>query len=474
MRPHAPVSVVFFRCRAPVAAAKMRAAGRPASAGAFEGTWERGLSGFSSIARGGLRGISSAFSPASRTLAALLVISYAAAALALPYAIVAPSGTDDTNWAQRALAPWWFPQPRGVAAGWEKERELHFHDQKWTSAYWRDYFYAIDHPSVTRIVYRAALHAAGIRELVNKPWDGTISNDRNEDLGHILPYRVRTLMRSVNLVFFLATLYLIFFAGKRALGSGGLAFLAALPIAVEPVMSKTQLSIVTYIGDDAILLFMVVLFWFAWLWAKDRGTAGAVVLGAAGGLATATQVNGCLPLLAAVVYYAIYARAWRRVALPTVMMGTAAAVFLALNPVYLGGAAWMARALRDTMSLRTYIRGQQPCGPGDFTRVETILAAVPHIYFYLAVAAVAFAARRTSWFGVTAFWSASVFFGNLALIHKAVPRYAAPIRVALLVLFMTAGLTALGDAWRARPARGPATSAACREGDGGTVREGAE
>jgi uncharacterized membrane protein YwaF len=92
---------------------------------------------------------------------------------------------------------------------------------------------------------------------------------------------------------------------------------------------------------------------------------------------------------------------------------------------------------------------------GTYSRLETVMGALPHLVFIVPIAAAVLAARRRHWFAVTFYWSMSVILCNLALIYMPQPRYAAPVRAALLLLVMASGLSQAARIWRARSAAAP-------------------
>jgi len=382
------------------------------------------------------------FSPLSRTLISLAVILFAAGMAAVPYAITAPSGADDVNWAKRSLAPWWFGSPR-------------LSNQAWTPDYFKAYYQCIDHPSVARIVYRKALGIMGVRSLPMEEWDYAADALENVAKGRVLPYEVRIGLRMVNFAFFAAALCMAFFGLKKILGNRLLAVLGALALALEPSATRTLNGVVPYIGADAIFYFWVMATWLTWLEARREGLAGAALVGLVAGVATSTKINGAFLVVGAAAYFAAYSTGLRRVWYALAAGLCAVGAFLALNPIYFGGGwAWGAQVFRDTIAARFYVRETQVATEwGKYTRVEVILATLPHVYFLVPAAGIMALSRRERWFGATAFWSGSIIAGNLALMYMFMPRHAAPVRAAFLTAFAAGGLTVVGDVWRSARSR---------------------
>jgi hypothetical protein len=370
------------------------------------------------------------FSPASKTLIALAFVVFAVLFAALPRVVTAEISHDDLNWVDRSLVPWWFPESRIMDKA------------QWSADYMQKYNYAINHPTVGRIVNRIALHALGMYDRPTHRWNYSLTRPENIKLGNVLPFRITIGLRMVNLAFFLATAVIIYFGLAYILRNRFLAVLGVLPIAFEPVMTADFRCVVPYIGADAVFVFLTVLVWTAWLALGKRGMWGALVLGILAGLAVSTKVNAAFLVAGLMLYYAFTARGGRRLVQPLVLLAASIAVFLALNPIYFGGGwPWAKRVLADTLDLMVWIKNDKTSAAwAVYTRRETILAAFPCILFAAPVAALAWQARRSAWLAPTLFWSVPVIVGNLLLIYMPDPRYSAPVRVAFLVLLSAVSL----------------------------------
>jgi hypothetical protein len=398
------------------------------------------------------------FSPAARTAIALALLTCLFVTAAIRPVFLALPPVDEVTWADRSLSPWWFPYPRERPDGPNADSE-----------YGKHYYYAIHHPTVTRIIYRFALHSAGIRRQPDITYDYSLTFDENIKRCNVLPYNMRTVLRVTNACFVLAALVLLFFALLRILQSRLLALAALLPIVYEPTLTGAFNCTVGYIGADAVLMFMLVCFLCAWLAVKDRGIPGAVILGLLAGLATSTKYSGAVVLIAAMVFYAFRERGRRRFALPFVAGSLATVVFLALNPVYFGGGlGWAANVFRDTISLHRRLQGEATLDALYISdRWELLRAYLPHVSFALPLLYAFREVRRAPWFAPTALWALSIIFGHLVVLKVFLPTYAGIVRLALLVLVMSAALTRIAQLRARRRGEGRAPDV----GDGGQRAE---
>jgi hypothetical protein len=380
------------------------------------------------------------FSPAARTAIALALLTCLFVTAAIRPVFLALPPVDEVTWADRSLSPWWFPYPREGPDGPNADSE-----------YGKHYYYAIHHPTVTRIIYRFALHSAGIRRQPSVTYDYSLTFDENLRRGNVLPYRMRTVLRITNACFVLAALVLLFFALLRIAQTRLLAVAALVPIVYEPTLTGAFNCTVGYIGADAVLMFMLVCFLCAWLAVRDKGIPGAVILGLLAGLATSTKYSGAVVLIAAMIFYAFRERGWRRAVLPFVAGSLASIVFLALNPVYFGGGLeWAVNVFRDTISIHSRLQGKATLDAFYVSdRWELLRAYLPHVSFALPLIYALREVRRAPWFGPTALWGLSIIVGHLVVLRVFLPTYAGVVRLALLVLVMSAGLARIAQ-WRAR------------------------
>jgi hypothetical protein len=382
----------------------------------------------------------------SAAILAPLLVAFICAWAALPAALRLPSGNDDVNWAKRSLAPWWYSAERRPIPDWRGVYDAHFLDQQWPDARSEEYFYCIDHPAVTRIVYRAALHASGVYSIGQQTWDSSRKAAANIAEGRLLPDKTRNLLRTVNFFFFLAGVLLVYVGFQGILRNPLLAALAALPLALEPSAIKTELAIVPYIGADAMLFFMLALVWAVWQRIARPGFAAAIALGALAGLATATKLNGAFVLPGLVIYFAVYSRGVSRVLFAAAVCTTAAVVFLALNPVFVGpGPAWSASVLGDMLHARAAVSGWMAARPGTLTDFQVRYSLFPQVFFLLPIIGVLAGRLKERWFITASLFALPVIVFNLAGAPAMFPRYAAPVREAFFILFVPCGMLALKD-----------------------------
>jgi hypothetical protein len=388
---------------------------------------------------------------------ALSLLFFVACAVALPNVFLAEPGVDDVTWVKRSLTRWWFPWPRIVDDGWAREAALHQQNHRWSNDYYREYYYAIDHPPVARIVYRCAFHAAGITSLPVEDWDYSIPVSDNLARGRVLPYRVRTAARLVNFAFFAGFLLLVYFGLNAIVANRLLSLCAVSALALEPTLTMSFFGIVAYIGADTIFLFCLALSWLAWLRVGSKGAVGPLVVGLAAGLAVSTKMNGSFVVAGAAAYYALYSSGRRRLLYPAISCVAALAVFLALNPVFLGGGFhWAWKVLHDVLVRRAFVKAEHMHANTLFllTKSQVPFAFLPQLCLLVPVAGIISVWRRSWWFGPTAFWSLPFIIGNLAFLYMFLPKYAAPVRVAFWVFFAAAGLETIARLWRRAPAGG--------------------
>jgi len=389
------------------------------------------------------------FGPTSRPIIACCIITYLFVTVALKPVFFEQPPVDELTWVERSLILDWIPDPNVICGSAQPVR----------GSGWR-YYFCIHHPTVARLAYRVVLRSAGFCDPPAKRYNDRITYDENCRLGNILPVQMRELLRATNAAFVLAALVLAYFALLQVCPSRFLALLALLPIVYEPSITGAFNSTVGYIGTDAILLFMLVLFLFAWLHMGDRGPGSAVVLGILGGLAASTKYNGVLAPLAAMAYFAVRQTGWRRVTRPLVTGAVAAAVFVALNPIYLaGGPAWAWKVFGDT--LRVLSAGQKPEALQGMTVngfSERLLLMFPDVVFLLPVVVLMSGVWRSRGLLQVIFWAAFLMGGNLIALRLFLPTYAAPVRLAFLLALMAAALAKARNLFGRQDSPGGASS----------------
>jgi hypothetical protein len=405
------------------------------------------MAGISAILTGGETALRRT-PPAVRTAAALAAI-VAAVACVIPSILAAEPSPDDLTWVDRYLVSWRLPEERVADPDVAGEE------------YRLQYYYALNHPSFARIVYGALVRAVGITERPARRYNYDLGRLVNLRLGNALPQDQMLKVRWLNIGFFTATV-LAAFAGLWLVGGNRLlAVIGALPVALDPVFSADFRAVVPYIGADTLFIFLTVLFWLAWLRLREKTVAAAFALGVLGGLATATKVNGAFMVAGAVFYYALSERGARRAWAAGLVAVLSLIVFLALNPICMGGGlSWAHKVFDDTIHMMEFVRESKVSQTwARYTRMEIILAGLPLAVFLPAVAGLVWRARKERWVEPTIFWSASIVFANLGLIYMADPRYTAPARTAF-VLLVSAGAI---SAFKARQA---AARAGTDEGQG--------
>ena len=385
-----------------------------------------------------------------RTLLAMAFLAAVGILAVFHWSLPQPAGIDDVNWAMRSLQPWWYPHERVRPADWPDIYLRCWQSVQFPNDTLFDYFFSIDHPALARIVYREMLHAMGVEKVERPIWDFSKSMEWNKARRWWLPPEVLRGLRLTNAAFFIAGLMCAYLSLRLMLRSDLLAMLAALPIALEATISQTAIGAVSYIGADAILLFCLLLMHLAWVRLSGKGVAAACLVGALGGLATAAKVNGAFAVAGFCAFLILESRGWRRLTLPLAAGVSSLAVFFALNPVLIGpGPSWTITVIRDMLQARVVVNEWIMARPGTFTKAETILALFPYVYLAVPIAAVLTYAGRVRHMKATAFWAVPFIIGNLAGAATMMPRYAAPLRVAFLMVFMPCGVLVLRDAWEA-------------------------
>lgn len=337
---------------------------------------------------------------------------------------------DERTWVDRSLKPLWS-QP---------------HDEQ-------TLYYAVHHPSFARIAYGTALRLMGVTEVNRPAVDYSLSIDENMARGAYVPLHVRTALRLVNVAFLSGMVALLYFGFKAIRPNRALALAACLPFLFNyPIIDEK--GVCPYIGTDAFLLFWLVAFWFVWV-RGPRGWAGVLVLALTGGMLISTKVNGVFTLAGACVYFALREKGFRRAAFPLTLAAVAAAVFVALNPVYRAGdIAWAVSVLRRLVNVMLELKQTTTAEAwGQFSRSEVIRESFPYWFFLLPSIAVIAAARKADWFGPTAAWATATLAPNLLLIYMPLFRYSAVITVSFLVLFMPAGIALVVNEWKSLAGR---------------------
>ena len=392
------------------------------------------------------------FSPAFRTTLAIIAIVYIFTNAALKPIFLQRPSPDEVTWVNRSLSPWWFPHERTLDRS------------QWGARYGREYYYCTHHPSVTRIIYGSVLHLVGADEPLGKQYNYGATQAENEVRGNLIGYVARITLRVTNAAFTLTAMLLVFFGLLRIWPNRALAALAVVLIVLDQTFTTSFNGVIGKVGSDAVLLFMLVAFWFAWLRVARRGVSGAVVLGVLGGLATSTKLNGSFVLVAAIAYYLVAERGWRRLLMPLALGVTSVAVFILLNPIYVGGGfrwAWM--VFHDTLTTLYKLQFETIGNPVNSRWLVTggadlKLSLFPYLPFLVPATALAATVRREWWFEPTVFWSGAIIVLNLAGLVLFLPVYTVPIRAAFLILIAAASMARFGQIarWRRERAGGAA------------------
>ncbi len=396
------------------------------------------------------------FSPWSRSLLTVVFLAWCISRTFLMSVLLAPPHIDERTWVDRSLRPLWSGE---------------YHLQR---------YYATHHPSLARLVYRAVLNTMGvyecdrplvvygldsdrrlellietrvdsgrlvepIREPLVRYAEGMSSIELNLARGALPTLEVQMALRSVNVLFLAGMVAFIYLGLKRIFANRVAALAGTLPVIFSyPLHSAPApfTALAPYIGVDSMLLFWLSVFWYIWLRVKDESLPGVLLLGAVGGLMVSTKVNGAFVLIGAGLYLLLALRGGRRILFPALLGAVAFGVFILLNPIYRAGdLAWMARRLRDVITLMyrlKHLTAQQEWG--RFTRAEVMAYTFPYWIFYLPVTALVVRTWRQRWMRITVAWALPMILLNWFLIYVPFPRYAAPMAVAFLVLFAVAGI----------------------------------
>jgi|GEM_PF-1913365 len=371
------------------------------------------------------------FGTPARIIIALCAITFVFVKHAIVPVLLANPPVDELTWVDRALMPEWTPAVTSKGARLEA-----------VESYRSQYYYACQHPTVVRLLYRTVLHASGVTEAPETQYDYSLGYEENIARGNYLPAYIRLPLRLTNAVLVYAAVMLIYFGLLKISRRPILTAVAVVPIVAEPLLVNAFNNVISYIGTDAALFFMMALFWFAWLSVDAASISGAFLLGIIGGLTAATKYNGAIVLVAAMVYVAFAARGWRRTLWPSVMAAVAVAVFVLVNPIYTAdGPRWAVEVLKDTIGFLTNMQADAAAS-GDYIsgRGELLTLLFPFLPFTLPSLALLVERRRQWWFPRTFVWTAAIVLGNLAVIMVFLPTYAAPIRIAFEVLILAGGL----------------------------------
>jgi len=371
-----------------------------------------------------LTGAARPFSPLSRSVLVVAILTFLAGATFFKSAIAAPVNIDEMSWVDRSLKPLWGPPYDDL-----------------------DFFYAVHHPSLSRIVYRTVLHAQGVYEVERPLVDYHKAPQWNFDRGAFPPYGVETALRYVNVAFLCGMAAFVYLGLRRILGNRALALAGCLPIFFNVPINNGACG---YLGTDSMLLFWLAAFWYAWLLARGRGFFATLGLAVVGGLLVSTKVNGAFALVAAAAYFAASSRGYKRVVLPATLLVVPAAIFYALDPIYHGGGAGrVIGVMHETVRIMLALKAQTLSREwAQYARLDLLKESFPYWFFWLPALAVIVSARREKWFWPTAAWAGANVVLNWVLIYVPFLRYAAPMSMSFLVLFGATGLRLVADTYR--------------------------
>lgn len=345
------------------------------------------------------------------------------------------------------------------------------------------YAWAIDVPAVNRWVYSAVLKSTGldvipegerrvwtIREHKGRPalfaydarWPHTPGfpmtaealAERERLLGAYAPRRAIVAMRLANVLAFGGALVCLWLAAVQVLEGRKLAAaLAALPLAVNSLFQAPPTGIAwrLWSGDVYLVLFLTGGL-AGLLWLARRGMAatwrGAAILGTAAGLAVSSKLTGLLFLWAVMVYLAISARGFRRLAMPALCAAVAFAVFVVMNPAFYltGRAPWT--VCQDMLTRRSTVAAVWTSGHGALSAAEALGEAVGGLWPMLFLAGLGLWFMRRAWWTLpVALWAAFLVAGSAAgMVSMGIghDHYRAPIELAawfLTALVMLAAAT---------------------------------
>jgi hypothetical protein len=363
------------------------------------------------------KSVAARFSPFSRAVITAGIIVFCIGETYLHYALATPVLIDERTWVDRGLRPLWGPPN-----------------------YPEEYYYAVHHPSFARIVYGSVLRLLGVRELNRPLVDYTQSAEWNFLRGAYPPLRIETPLRLVNVAFLSGMVILAYFTFKGLFRNRALALAGCLPLLFSyPICDGTS----AYLGTDAMLLFWLAAFLFAWLKVPRAGTLGILALALVGGFLISTKVNGVFTLAGAVAYFAVTARGLRRLLWPAILVVLPLAVFVALNPIYRAGdLRWAAGVLKAVVDTMFELKAKSTSHDwAVYAKIEVLRESFPYWFFCLPAFAVLAAARRRKWFAPVACWAAFTVVPNVLLIYIPLLRYSAPISMAFLVLFDAAAIS---------------------------------
>jgi len=317
-------------------------------------------------------------------------------------------------------------------------------------------YWAIDIPGVDRWVYYAVLKATGCYDIPpgEKPcWsiiDGCFAingftvnakqagskfatiDEWEAEHGRYAPKGGIMVLRTTNVVTFIACLFLMWLTARMVLKSNWLAAFSVLPLILSPTFSK-DISFIIGSGDVfmAAALAAVIAAW-TYFHLKGRGTSWVSIFSVSvlAGIATSSKHPGALAVAAFAAYLAWQSRGWRRVIYPLAACAISVAVFTALNPAviaYPGERPW------NVLALMVKQRGviiAQHMGRTPFSATECFT------FFWFPILPVAvyslWMSRREPWFPSVGLWALFLTVGvvtGMTGIRIATDRYLAPLEM---------------------------------------------
>ena len=298
----------------------------------------------------------------------------------------------------------------------------------------RLYWHGIEHPALERWVFHYLLAWTGRmpESLPEEPWDYSQGHQWNIDRGHVAPAETRWFVRVTNAAFMVAAAALLYVAVARAVTPFA-GFLCAMAF-VDPVnLLGHTVEIVWSLGPDPLLWLMMAATLVSWVYLKD-GWPGAMVTGAAAGLAASSKLNGAF-LAVAFCGWLLYRHKWRR----AIAAGAVAfAVFVILNPIlWSRGVMGIPRVVWDFVA---WGRLRAPAYAASFAELAgkgwlgaraVILGRPLWLWAILIVALLA--SRRLRKLEAVPLWAAVIALGHLLTVPAPAPRYIFPVQAGLLI-----------------------------------------
>lgn len=324
-----------------------------------------------------------------------------------------------------------------------------------------DYYYAIDHPALSRWANRASLALQGVKIGEVPVVDKTRSRQWNIENGRAAPREPVMALRRSNVAVLTLALVCLYLVARRVVGGYVVPFALAAPLAIPPGIGR---YVGGYILTDAYLCFFIALAALVWVLSHSSQRPGfwprVVANGLVLGLAISTKLNAGLMLLAYMTYLTIILRGPRRWLMPLLAAAAAFAMFILVNPVmWHGGIPQWWRVISDTLSFRGKVmemHAQMFGTAGLFARTAVL---VPRWYLLPLFAVPVWYARREKWFLPLALWAGFLIAGTIVSVNQPLPRYRMPINVPLVTLTVLSTAVLARRLWEGRAAASGGSSA---------------